>query len=94
MSKLEQNKSAQKIKKTLKKLGVSMNIRVSQEVDSETIAIYVSNGKWEDTEDGFIIVLDEAGDIERLCHEEYTTIIDNPTEFEIAEFILKQGSRT
>lgn len=87
MSKAEQNKSAQKIKKVLKGLGVKMNMKVSQEVVEETIAIYISNGVWENCDGGYIVVLDQWGDVERLTHDEYTTIIGSPTEQEIANYI-------
>lgn len=93
MSKAEQNKSAQKLKKVLKRLGVKMNMKVSQEVGEETIAIYISNGVWENCDGGYIVVLDQWGDIERLTHDEYTTILDAPTEEEIAEYLNKHWSK-
>lgn len=87
MSKAEQNRAAQKIKKTLKNLGVKMNMKVSQEVGEETIAIFISNGVWETCDGGYIVVLDHWGDIERLTHDEYTTILNEPTDEEIADYI-------
>lgn len=92
MSKAEQNRAAQKIKKTLKSLGVKMNMKVSQEVGEGTIAIFISNGVWEQSEGGYIVVLDQWGDIERLTHDEYTTILNEPTEEETAEYLNKHWS--
>jgi len=87
VNKQEQKRKAQKIKKELRKLGIKLNMKVSQEVGSDTIAIFMSNGKWHEVEDGYIIVLDEVGDIERLTHDEYTTILDVPTEEHIANYL-------
>lgn len=92
MSKAEQNRAAQKIKKTLKALGVKMNMKVSQKVGEETIAIFISNGVWETCDGGYIVVLDQWGDVERLAHDEYTTILTEPTEEGIAEYLSKHGS--
>lgn len=91
MSKAKQNKKAQRIKKALRDLGIKMNMKVSQEVGEETIAIFISNGVWEQCDGGYIVVLDQCGDIERLTYDEYTTILDDPTEQEIAEYLNQHG---
>lgn len=87
MSKQEQNLKAQKIKKELKRLGVKLNMKVCQEVGSDTISIFISDGVWEKVENGYIVCLGETGEIERLTYEEYTTIFDEPTEKDIAEYL-------
>lgn len=93
MSKSEQNKAAQKLKLILKRLGVKQHFQVSQEVGSETIALWVYNGKFQEDDDSLRIHFDQLGYVTRLTYDEDTTILDDPTEQEMAEYIVKHWSK-
>lgn len=87
MSKVEQNKAAQKLKSILKKLGVKQHFQVSQEVGSETITLWVYEGKFQDDDSSLKIHFDDNGYVTRLTHDEDSTILDDPTEQEMADYI-------
>lgn len=87
MSKAEQNKAAQKLKKRLKALGVKHRFQVDQSVGQETIIMWVYRGKFFDDEHSLIICFDEVGEVTRLTYDEGTTILDDPTEQELADYI-------
>ncbi|MCR1812108.1 hypothetical protein [Sulfurospirillum sp. hDNRA2] len=90
MSKKQQNIAAQELKKRLKRLGVKQNFQVSQEVGNDTITMWVYNGKFFDDENSLIIWFDDYFyDVTRLTYDEGTTILENPTDEELAEYIMK-----
>lgn len=93
MSKVEQNKAAQKLKSILKRLGVKQHFQVSQEVGSGTIALWVYEGKFQEDDDSLRIHFDDIGYVTRLTYDEDTTILDEPTEQEMADYINGHWSK-
>lgn len=93
MSKMEQNKAAQKLKKRLKKLGVKERFQVSQEVGYETITMWVYHGDFFSDENSLIICFDCSGYVTRLTYDEGTTILDDPTEEELANYIKSHWNK-
>jgi len=89
MSKAEQNKSAQKVKAILKKLGVKQRFQVEQGVGFETIVMWVYEGKFQDDDNSLKIHFDETGYVTRLTYDEDSTIIEYPSEEQLAEYFKK-----
>ena len=87
MSKVEQNKSAQKVKAILKKLGVKQRFQVEQGVGFGTIVMWVYEGKFQDDNNSLKIHFDDIGYVTRLTHDEDSTILDDPTEQEMADYL-------
>jgi hypothetical protein len=93
MSKVEQNEAAQKLKKVLKKLGVKQHFQVSQEVGCETIVLWVYEGKFQDDDNSLKIHFDDIGYVTRLTYDEDTTILNDPSEQEMVDYISGHWSK-
>lgn len=87
MSKAEQSKAAQKLKTRLKNLGVQKRFQVDQGVGYDSIVMWVYSGKFQDDDKSLKIHFDSTGYIVRLTHDEDTTILDDPTDQEMADYI-------
>ena len=87
MSKVRQSKNAQRLKRDLKALGVKKRFCVSQESGYDYIIMWVSDTQYMNDDNALMICFDDCDDFGRLTYDEGTTILDNPTLHELAEYL-------
>lgn len=94
MTKKEQTDRLSKFERKLKRLGLKNKMRVDSNPEHDWVVLEIAskNGSYEE-QDSYVVTFNKDCLDVRFCYAEHTTIIDEPTEEEIIEWLKKNDKQ-